>query len=242
MRMRSMAVAAAGGVMIFAGAGQASAGGCDYGECYQKVQLPDEYATVAGPVVVRPASNEVVHEPAIVTTRQQRIETQPGYWVAEKVPAQVGSVTKAVMVRPATVHHETIPAEYRTVHETVVVRPAGWRWEYSVDRFGRETKCKVEVPAVTRTIARRVMVAPARTVVHTNPAVYKTVTRPLLIAPAKVRHTYVPPRHAWVEHPMVIKPATQRVIHHPAVVGVVHEDVVVRRGGAAWVPAHRHHF
>jgi hypothetical protein len=56
-------------------------------------------------------------------------------------------VTKAVMVRPATVHHETIPAEYRTVHETVVVRPAGWRWEYSVDRFGRarpsaKSKCR----------------------------------------------------------------------------------------------------
>jgi hypothetical protein len=86
------------------------------------------------------------------------------------------------------------------------------------------------------------MVAPASTIAHTSPAVYKTVSQPLLIAPAKVRHTYVPPRHAWVDHPMVVRPATQRVIHHPAVIGTRHEDVLVRRGGSAWVPARGYHF
>jgi hypothetical protein len=213
-----------------------------HAECYQKVKAPDTYATVARPVVLQPARSETVHVPAVVTERMQRVEVQPGSWTAHHRPAEYGSVAKTVMVQPARVSHSTIPARYETRHETVVVRPASFRWERTVDRHGRETMCKVAVSAETRTVARQVQVSPAHTVAHTVPAVYKTVTQAVLVSPAKTVHTYNPPVHSWVANPMVLRHASTKVVTHPAVTAVVHEQVKVKDGAVSWQPVARRHW
>jgi hypothetical protein len=223
--------------------GPASAGGCrDNAECYEKVKAPDVYATVARPVVVQPGYQQTVHTPAVVGARTQKIEVQPGAWSAHHKPAEYGSYTKSVMVQPARVSHTHVPARYATVHETVVVRAAGYRWERSVDRHGRETMCKVAVPAETRTVARQVQVSAAQTVAHTTPAVYKTVTQPVLLSPAKTVHAYTPPVHDYVSHPVVLRPAQTHVVNHPPVMGVAHSQVLVREGGSRWQPVSNRHW
>lgn len=204
MRIRVVSSAGLAGVLSFGLAPAALAGGC---------------AHHCGPVegaVIRPAYNEVVHEPTVVGTRVQRIETSPGYWTASQVPAQTGYYQKSVVARAATVSYRVVPAQYRTVHETVVVRPATVAYEIRPDRHGRMVRCEVAVPAVTRTVARQVMVSPAHTVAHTTPAVYKTVTVPVQLAPARTSYQYTPPRVDYVAHPVTLKAATTRVIHHPA--------------------------
>lgn len=210
--------------------------GCDSAgrECYEKVAVPDMYSTIARQVVVQPARTEVVRQPAVVMQRLERVEVVPGRWQRETVPAQYGSVERSVLVQQASVSYSVAPAQYRKVDETVVVRPASWRWERQVDRHGRETMCKVAVPAVTRIVSRQVMAAGAQKIAHTTPAVYQTVRQSIEMAPARVRHTYVPGSYAYVQRAVVVRAAQDRVVMHPAVTSIVHEKVLVQKGGTKW--------
>lgn len=70
---------------------------------------------------------------------------------------------------------------------------------------------KVHTPAVYATVARPVVVAPARSEMHYSPAVYGTVAREVEVAPARAWHSYT-----------------------PAVYGTVQREVVVAPGGYGW--------
>ena len=209
-------------------------------ECYEKVVTPDEYRTVARPVVVQPARREVIHVPAVRGVHTERIQVSAGSVTAEHVPAQYGQIARHVVVTPASVAYTSVPAIYRTEHHTVVIKPAGWHWQRSVDRHGRETLCKVLVPAVTQAVARQVLVAPARQVAHAVPAVYQTVSQSVQIAPARIRHVVNPATYAIVDRPVVIRPASQQVVHHPAVMSVAQSQELVRRGNTSWQPTSGH--
>ena len=225
---------------VFFGPLAALAGGCSLShavECYDKVSRPDEYQTVARSVVVAPARSEIVRSAAVVETRLDKVQTQPARVTAHHVPAQWGHVERTVVVRPASVSYRTVPAEYHTALEHVVVQAESWRWEKQLDRHGRETLCKVHVPAVTRTIERRHLVSPARQIAHTTPTEYGTVSERVLVAPARVAHSVQPATYAMVERQVVVRPAHEHVVHHPAVMGVAHQQVLVRRGGHDWQPA-----
>jgi hypothetical protein len=198
----SLALAAAFGALAVS---PAAAGGYCHANC-----APVE------PVHVRPAYTEFVHSPAVMGTRVQRVETSPGYWTATKHPAQYGFYQKSVVARPAQVRYSVVPARYETRHETVVVRAAHVRYEMRADKWGRMVKCAVEVPAVTQTVARRVMVSPAHTVAHTSPAQYRTVTMQTQLAPARVSYQYTHPTVGYVSHPVMLKGPSVQAIHHPA--------------------------
>jgi hypothetical protein len=145
-------------------------------------------------------------------------------------------------VKPASVSYAMAPAQYSTVRDTVVVQPASFRWERQVDRHGRETMCKVEVPAVTRLVERTVQVAPATRVAHTTPAIYHTVRQTVQIAPAMVRKSFVAPTYSEVDRAVLVKPASERVITHPPVMGVAAENVLVHKGTTGWQRASRGWF
>lgn len=231
MRVVVLSSLALGGAFSFGIVPVAMAGGCRSHHC-------DGYAEGA---VVRPAYNEVVREPAVIGTRVQRIETSPGYWTASQIPAQTGFYQKSVVVRPSSVTYRTVPAQYRTVHETVVIRAASVAYEFRPDRHGRMVRCAVHVPAVTRTVAREVMVSPGHTVAMPVPAVYKTVTVPVEISPARTSYQYTPPRVDYVAHPVTLKAATARVIHHPAVYSPRRVDLESLPGFVPAAPAAGHH-
>lgn len=196
------ALAAAFGVLAVT---PAAAGGYCHANC-----APVE------PVQVRPAYTEFVHSPAVIGTRVQRVETSPGYWTATKHPAQYGIYQKSVVARPAQVHYAVVPARYETRHESVVVRPASVHYEMRADKWGRMVKCAVKTDAVVKTVARRVLVAPAYTVAHTRPAQYRTVTMQTQIAPARVSYQYTHPTVDYVAHAVTLKGPTVHAIHHPA--------------------------
>jgi hypothetical protein len=222
-------------------AGSAHAGGCgSSGECYSKVRLPDRYATIAQPVVIQPASQHVVHQPAVMGVRQNRVEVAPGRWRAEHTSTVYGTVSKQVLVAPAQVRYVHTQPTYKTVHETVVVRPAGVAWERKVDCCGRETMCKVHTPAVTRIVERHVMVSQGSRVAEHVPAVYRDEQRTVIVQPAATRHVYQPPVHQWVAQQYVARPASAKVVTTPAVVSVEHRKVLVQHGGYAWHKTGQH--
>lgn len=242
MRFAAKAVGAAI-VMSFAMGGTAVAGGFGcHGravECYDKVKLPDVYATQARPVVVRPGYSQVVNTPPIVVNRAEKVLVSPGRWHAQHIPAVYGTRSERVLVAPPSRTYSEVPAITRRVERTVVVQSGGVRWEHRRGPFGRERLCKVKTPAVVRTVAHDVLVAPARRIAHDTPAIYRTVQRPVVIQHASVSRSYEAPMYANVVRPVVIQPASQRVINHAPVVGVVHERVKVRDGGYGWARSGR---
>lgn len=239
--MRRVASAAVA-VMSVAIAGPALAWGDGCGghavECYDKVRLPDVYATEARPVVVHPGYSEVVETPPVVINQPEKVLVSPGRWHEEHTSAVVGTRTERVLVSPASRTYEVVPAVTRTVAETVVVHPGGTSWEHSRRLFGHERMCKIQRDPVTQTVTREVLVAPARRVARDVPAVYQTVARPVVLQQASTRRVYEAPMYGTVMRPVVISPGSRRVVSHPPVVGVVHEQVLVRQGGYGWARSH----
>lgn len=235
--------AGAAAVMMVAVTGGAKAGhfGCHERAvaCYEKVKLPDVYATEARPVVVRPGYSQVVQTPPVVINRAEKVLLTPGRWREHRIPAVYATRAERVLVTPASRSYQDIPAATRRVEKTVFVKPGSVRWEHTRGLFGREKLCKVATPPVVKTISHDVVVSPARRVAHDTPAVYKTINRPVLIQQATVSRTYEAPMYTHVVRPVVIQPASQRVITHPPVVGVVHERVKVGDGGYVWARSRR---
>lgn len=166
---RIMPLVAALAVMPLVLSTSVSAGGCHQGECYDKVRIPDLYATVAKPVVVAPAHTEIVHAPAVY-----------------------GRVARTVEVAPARAYTSYSAPVYGTVAKEVVVSAGGYRWQHTVDAHGRERLCKVYTPPVTRTYHARVLLQPSQRITHVTPAVYQDVHRTVLVQPAHTHRIHHP--------------------------------------------------
>lgn len=243
LRIRALAATLTGAVLsaslaMALGANPALAGGCRHAsaECYQKVKTPDVYATVARPVVLAPARHEVVVSPPVVVDRLEKVEIQPARFAVHHTPAVKALVHRPVEVAPARAHVSWSPAVYATRHRHVVVSPGAVRWERKRDRHGRETLCKVHTPAVTRTVAEKVMIAPPRRAVHVTPAVYANETRTVVVRQVSRHTVYQPALYAWHNRPVIARPAYRHIVTHPPVIGVRHEHVLVQRGGTQWQP------
>lgn len=214
----------------------ALAGGCHAhsAECYERVRTPDVYATVKRPVVVEPGYQTVVSTPPVVGFRPHRVTTTPAHIEFHHKPASYGTYMKRVQVAPArTVWRSSAPL-YKTVAETQVVSGGGWRWEKRADAHGRVKLCKVKVPAVTRTVHRRVLVSGGTRIATVVPAEYRWVSARLQLSPAKTVTRYHPAQHQWVNAPMTLKAAEHHVVNHPPVVAYEKQKVLVQRGGYGW--------
>ncbi|GGB36342.1 hypothetical protein GCM10011316_05620 [Roseibium aquae] len=136
--------------------------------CYEQVVVPAAYQTVQKTVLVKPATQRVVH-------------TEPVY----------GYRTRQVVVQPERITYRTVAPVYQTRHDRVLVRPASVGWEYQM-RKGRKVLCKVEHPAVYQTVARTVLVKPGGKVAVRQAAIYGTVQEKVVIHPAG-RHVVTEP-------------------------------------------------
>lgn len=191
------------GLMLAAtlGAGTASAFGDlhrPHGKtlaCYKKQVEHAQYDFVTREVMVRPAWTEVRTAAPVYEDRAEKVLVEPA---------------RTVWVR-------TSPT-YGTVMKEVVVRPASVQWvrkrRHLLDR--EEVMCKVEVPAVVRSVPVRVKVSDGERVKQHIPATYA------------VRH-----RRVLVSKGHVTK------IKHPAVYRTVRERVLVSPGSIRWVKLHR---
>lgn len=246
MMLKAMmaAVAAGAGLAAFTVAAQAFDHGCGDRavECYEKVRRPDVYAIAERSVVIAPGRREVVHVPAVIQPRPYRVEVAPQRVHVERVPAVYSTLVRRQLVEPARVAYVHQPAIVQRVHERVVTHPGVVRWERSIGRHGEERLCKVHVPPVTATVARDVVVAPARRLAVSTPAVYRDVAVPVQVSPARTRHVVEPAVYAVAHRPVVLKPASTVIVEHPPVIGVERHRVLVKAGGSAWQRAGDHHW
>jgi hypothetical protein len=165
----SLRFAASAALFTFALASTTAANACTYGECYDKVRVPDVYRTVDRPVVVRPGYREVVETAPVVVVRPER-----------------------VMLQPPRVDYVMTPPVTRTVFQEIVVRRGGYRWKTTYGPYG-ERRCKVPVPAEVKVVPREVLVAPGRRVRVRTPGVYAYQNRAVAVRPAqRIVYDYPP--------------------------------------------------
>jgi len=134
---------------------------CGGGDCYDRVRLPDVYATVDRPVIVRRGYREVYDIDPVVVVRPER-----------------------VMVRPARVVTRARPPVVRTVLQEVVVRPGGYAWRSTYGPYG-ERRCKVPVPPEVKLVPRQVVVRPGRLETVTLPPIYARTNRVVAVRPPR---------------------------------------------------------
>jgi len=165
------------------------------------VPVPATYKTVTEKVLVSPASEKVVTVPAKYKTVTEKVLVAPATtgWKkgnrsrsgacstgdCDRVPGETGEVmclvnkpaqyrtiTKKVLVSPATTKTIPVPAVYKTVTKKVVDRPASTK--------------TIPIPPVYKTIKVKTIVEPAHTKSIPVPAVYKTVTKKVKVSDAKL--------------------------------------------------------
>ncbi len=154
--------------------GSAQPGTCFY-ECY----APAKYQKITEKVLASEASARIV-----------------------AIPAKYQTVTKRILVSEGTEKLIKSPAQYKNVRERVMVSPARTEWKKTKcgDRGCNQSEvvCLVEIPAVYKTVTKKVVAKPVATRKVTTPPVYKTVNIQQLVTPASSRNIPVPATYKTV--------------------------------------------
>ncbi|MBK8456716.1 MAG: hypothetical protein IPL47_06075 [Phyllobacteriaceae bacterium] len=171
---------------LLAATGSAGAGGKAVA-CYEEVVHPATYRTVEETVQVKPAESYTVVRPAVHGVRYRIVEVEPARTIERVTPAVV-----------------------KVVHRKVKVQPAGHVWTTKhID--GKRVLCKVE-----------------------HPAVWKTVAETIVVKPERVTQVTVPARHEKIAETVVIEPERHERVVTPAEYGIVKKRVLVDAGGSSW--------
>jgi hypothetical protein len=141
------------------------------GKCYARCLVEDKYSYV---------NESVVDQPRIV----QKM----------KLPALYKIVYDTVVVVPASTKSYTIPAEYEYIKEQVMVTPTTSKWIkgkadagcLSANPADCQVMCLVEVPAVYKTISKKILKNQSYTRQESIPMQFKIVTREVIVEEARV--------------------------------------------------------
>ena len=163
------------------------------------VQVPAEYKTVTERVLDKPAytmwkrstgtsygsgaaqagaaAQIERFETAGYNVLDSRVESTGEVMCLVEVPATYRTISKKVLVRPASTQSVVIPAEYRTITKEVIDRPATTR--------------EVTIPAEYKTITVQEMATPSKQNKTVIPAQYDTVTKTTKISDESIQWTPV---------------------------------------------------
>lgn len=210
------------------------------GECYARVFVPPTYKTITETVLrhgaserveVIPATYEWVEEQVLVSEASQRLEV---------VPAQYEWVEERVMVKEASSRKEEIPAEYEWQEEQILVKPAETVWKKGkgpiekIDNATGEIMCLVEIPAVYKTVRKKVMVSPPSTREIPIPAEYQTVRKQVMVKPPATRTVEIPAVYKTVKVKKMVTPPQERKFEIPAEYQTVTKTEMVTDGRMEW--------
>ena len=168
------------------------------GECYAKVLIPAHYKTVAEQVLVHAGGTEFEKIPAVYQTQEKRVVVQEESFELVPVPAVYDIVSDTILVEPARVLKSVVPATYRTEEKQVMVSPARVEWKpgrgayEKIDSATGDILCRVEVPAVYRTVMQTVLATQPKASETTIPAKYITIKRRVMKSPPTTSKKVIP--------------------------------------------------
>ncbi len=196
-----------------AGEGSMYPPNAEAGKCYARVLTPAKYELQTEKVLSKDASESLQVIPAKYTWTSKKVLIKESSERIVSVPATYKTITQKVLVSPVTERLVTTPPVYGTVTEKILIKAAHTGWKQGrgpvekLDNATCEIMCLVNVPAVYKTITKRVLATPATTKSVPVPAAYKTVKVKELVAPAAVRRTAIPEQYRTVSKKVKVSDA-----------------------------------
>ncbi len=210
------------------------------GECYARVFIPPTFKTMTEKVLKRAPSERLEIEPATYGMAEKRILVKEASERLELVPAQYGWAEEKVLVKEASTRIEKVPAKYEWKTEKILVKPAYSMWKKGrgpIEKIGNATgeiMCLVEVPAVYKTVKKKVMVSPPTVRTINIPAEYKTVKKKVMIKPPTTHKVVIPAVYKTVKVKTLVTAPKERRITIPPEYQTVTKTEKVTEGHMEW--------
>jgi hypothetical protein len=210
------------------------------GECWARVFIPPTYQTKSKQVLVRGNSERLEVIPAKYNWVNEKVLVKEASERMEIVPAEYKWVEETVLIQPSSKNLVEVPAKYDWQEEKVLVKEAHTMWKKGrgpiekVDNTTGEIMCLVEVPAVYKTVKRKVMVNAPATKEVDIPAEYKTIKKRVMVKPPRERKIQIPAEYATVKVRKVVTPAQEKRIKIPAEYQTVARTEIASDGHMAW--------
>ncbi len=210
------------------------------GECFARAFVEPVHKTVTEKVLKRAASERVDIIPARYETVTERVLVQEESSRLEVIPATYKWVEERVLVKPATQRMVKVPATYGTESEKVLVKAAHTEWQKGTGPIQKindatgEIMCLVEVPAVYKTVTKRVVKTPVTTRTIDEPAVYKNVKKKIVDNAASTRQVAIPAKYKTVKVTKLVTPAQEKRVTIPEEYQTVTRTEKVKDGHMEW--------
>ncbi len=192
------------------------------GECYAKVLIPAVYDSNPEEVMVQPGSSSFKKTPAIYKNVEKQILIEEESYELVPVPATYETVTETVLIQPEQIVKSVVPATFRTEEKNIEISPARVEWQpgrgafEKIDSATGEIMCRVEIPAVFKTISQQVVDQPAQTREEVIPAVYETVERRKMKTPPTTEKRVIPAKYRTITIKELVTPEAFEVVETPA--------------------------
>lgn len=185
-----------------------------------------------------------VSTPPVYKTVTRQVMVRPATCSQYRTPPTYGTVAHEVMLQPSyQVVHQT-PAVYGRVQVTKMVRPARTRWKRSCCGGCGEYRCAVTTPAKYRTRTKRVMVQPSQHWVETKPAVKGVVHKQVMLDAGKLKQVCQPAQYETVTEQVMVSPGTSHwvPVAHTGHAYTYHSTPVRYHQPAQYHPGHAPHY
>lgn len=216
----------------------------EFGKCYAKCKIADQYETVATQVLAKEASSKKSVTPAVYETVQEQVLVKEGSTQYKVIPAVYETVTERMLVKDASTTIKVGSPKYQTVSERILVRPAYGEWvkkkKYPNCLSANPDDCYImcweERAAEYKTVSKQIASGGAGESVVEVPAKYTTIKVQRLVSPARVEEKIIPPVYKTVSVQKIISPARVNEEVIPAVYKSINEKKLIRAGGfTEWV-------
>ncbi len=216
----------------------------NYGTCYAKCKIADQYETVSRQVLIKEASTKKMSSPAVYETRTDQVLVKEASKKLIPVPAVYETVTERVMIKEASTKVVDSAPRYTTTSERVLVSPAVGQWVkkkktpncFSANPEDCYVMCWEEIAAKYKTVSKQVLANPGSSNSVEIPAEYRTIKKRVLVSPATVREVPVPAEYTSIKKRVLVSPARTEEVLIPAEYKTVNEQQLVRAGGfTQWV-------
>jgi hypothetical protein len=210
------------------------------GECWARVFVQPEYRTITERVLKRGASERLEIVQAKYEWVEERVMVKEASERMEIIPAEYSWVEEKVLVKPASTKLVEVPASYEMQEEKILVKEAHTVWKKGrgpiekIDNTTGEIMCLVEIPAVYKTVSKRVMVSPPATKEMTIPAEYKTVKKRIMVKPPTERKIVIPAEYKTVKVRKMVSPPREARTPIAAEYQTVTRTEKVSDGHMAW--------
>ncbi len=212
------------------------------GECYARVYIPAKTKRVENKVLVKEATEKLEVIPAKYEEAEEVVEIQSEFEELEIVPAVFETQFETVTIEPEREEQVVVDAVYEEVEEKVKVRDAYTTWkkgEGPIQRYDEATgeiMCLVTIPAEYKTVSKRVVKVPPRTITKVIPAVTEKVEKRVMVEPPTTRKKVIPAEKRTVTIRKLVEAAEVKKIVIPAQYETVYEVQKDGAGKMEWRP------